>query len=157
MSKENRIRAFEFVRSNAMRVLFHQMYRPHRRASILVSVRIASELNSAYLRGTKLARRSDISIRTIKDLKIAPLDELDINIASIRGAPGGQSVAVNARSVAAVDAGVSEQAQEDILYSMQLAPCAASAVADRYINVRAWYLEYVRVLTEAGWVMSGSI
>lgn len=96
-----------------------------------------------------------MSIESIKALKIAPLDDLDIEIERSRSVGGGASAAINAGGIVAFAGGVEAEEQEDILYSMQLAQRAASAVADRYTEVKAWYQEYVRVLGETGWVMSG--
>lgn len=94
-----------------------------------------------------------MSIASIQNLKLAPLDLPDVVIERTKSVGGEPSAAINAGSIVAFAAGTSAEEQEDILYSMQLAQRAASGVADRYTAVKDWYREYVRVLAETGWTM----
>lgn len=96
-----------------------------------------------------------MSLAAIKALKLAPLDLPDVHIARARSVGGEPAAAINAGSIVAFVAGISEAEQEDILYSMQLAQRAASGKADRYAAVKDWYREYVRVLEQTGWVLKG--
>jgi hypothetical protein len=96
-----------------------------------------------------------MSIASIRALKLAPLDLLDVQIERTKSVGGEASAAINAGGIVAFAAGIGDQDQEDILYSMQLAQRAASGVADRFTAVKDWYREYVRVLAETGWVMAG--
>lgn len=96
-----------------------------------------------------------MSIEFIESLQLAPLDPPAVMIERTRSLAGEASAAVNAGSIVAFAPGISAQDQEDILYSMQLAQRAASAVADRYTAVKDWYRQYVKVLTETGWVLGG--
>lgn len=94
-----------------------------------------------------------MSVAAIESLKLAPLDLLDVEIERTRSSDGAPSAMVNAGSLVGFDAGISDAEQEDILYSLQLAQRAASGVADRFTQIKAWYTEYVRVLTETGWAL----
>ena len=96
-----------------------------------------------------------MSVAFIASLKLAPLDPPDVKIERTRSVGADGSAAINAGGIVAFAPGIGAQDQEDILYSMQLAQRAASAVADRYVAVKDWYRQYVKVLTEAGWVLNG--
>lgn len=58
---------------------------------------------------------------------------------------------VDAGSILCFVEGLTAQEQEDVLYSVQFAQRAASAVADRFTQTRAWYEKYVEVLENLGW------
>ena len=96
-----------------------------------------------------------MSIAFIESLQLAPLDPPKVKIERTRSVGAEASAAINAGGIVAFEAGIGAQDQEDILYSMQLAQRAASAVADRYTAVKDWYRQYVKVLTETGWVLKG--
>lgn len=98
---------------------------------------------------------SEANIKVIKSLTLAPLDVPDVEIDRAKSVAGERAAVINAGSIVAFAAGISEAEQEDILYSMQLAQRAASGVADRYAAVKDWYREYVRVLETTGWVLKG--
>jgi hypothetical protein len=96
-----------------------------------------------------------MSVAFIQSLELAPLDPPDVKIERTRSVGGEGSAAIDAGGIVAFAPGIAAQDQEDILYSMQLAQRAASAVADRYAAVKDWYRQYVNVLTQTGWVLSG--
>jgi len=96
---------------------------------------------------------STASLASLRSLTLAPLDPPDVHIERTRSVGGEPSAAVNAGGIVAFAAGVTDEEQEDVLYSMQLAQRAASGIADRYTEVQKWYSEYVRVLGETGWVL----
>jgi hypothetical protein len=60
--------------------------------------------------------------------------------------------AVNAGSIISFADDVDAPQQTDILYSIQLAQRAASAIHDRFVETRAWYGKYNEVLEALGWV-----
>lgn len=96
-----------------------------------------------------------MSVETIQSLALAPLDPPPVRITRYRGPAGRPSAAIDAGSIVAFAGGISAQDREDILYSIQFAQRAASAVADRYEAVEAWYKQYVDVLAQTGWVLNG--
>lgn len=94
-----------------------------------------------------------MSIASIQTLKLAPLDLTDFEIERTKSVGGQPSAVVNAGSLVGFEAGITDEEQEDILYSLQLAQRAASGVADRFTQIKEWYTEYVRVLGETGWAL----
>ncbi|MDM0029867.1 hypothetical protein [Variovorax saccharolyticus] len=98
---------------------------------------------------------NNMSIEAIRQLAVAPLDMPDVEIERTKSVAGAPSAAINAGSIVGFSADISEQEQEDVLYSLQLAQRAASAATSRYTAVQDWYKEYVRVLEMTGWVMTG--
>jgi len=63
----------------------------------------------------------------------------------------GDSAIVDVGSMLSFVAGITQQAQEDVLYSVQLAQRAASGAFDRFTQTQAWYRKYVEVLENLGW------
>ena len=61
-------------------------------------------------------------------------------------------VAINAGSLVSFVDGLSAEQKDDVLYSTQFAQRAASATADRYQSVRAWYQAYTDTLEQLGWI-----
>jgi len=95
-----------------------------------------------------------MSIAYIQSLELAPLDPPDVQVERFRGVGGEAAAAIDAGAIVAFGDGVPAQAREDILYSLQFAQRAASAAADRYTAVQAWYEKYVNVLAATGWVLT---
>lgn len=94
-----------------------------------------------------------MSIASVQALELAPLDRTDFDIERTKSVGGAPTAVVNAGSLVGFDAGITEQEHEDILYSLQLAQRAASAVADRFTQIKDWYTKYVQVLTDVGWTL----
>jgi len=92
-----------------------------------------------------------MSVDFIKSLTLAPLDLTGIDIERAKASDGGPAAVVNAGSLVGFQAGVTEEEQEDVLYSLQIAQRAASGIADRFTQIKEWYTEYVRVLSAIGW------
>lgn len=70
------------------------------------------------------------------------------------GRTGKQAAAqasVDAGSLLSFAPGLAEQERADVLYSLQLAQRAASAIHDRFTKTQAWYQMYVEVLENLGW------
>jgi hypothetical protein len=95
-----------------------------------------------------------MTLEAIKALDVAPLDVPHIVIERAKSISGDPSAAINGGSVIAFVAGIKAQEQEDVLYSMQLAQRAASAVANRYREISEWYQKYTEVLELTGWVVT---
>jgi hypothetical protein len=94
-----------------------------------------------------------MSIASIQGLTLAPLDRTDFGIEQTKSTGGGPSAVVNAGSLVGFEGGISEDEQEDILYSLQFAQRAASGAADRFTQIKGWYTKYVEVLTDVGWTL----
>ena len=94
-----------------------------------------------------------MSIASIQGLTLATLDRTDFGIEQTKSTGGGPSAVVNAGSLVGFEGGISEDEQEDILYSLQFAQRAASGAADRFTQIKGWYTKYVEVLTDVGWTL----
>ena len=64
--------------------------------------------------------------------------------------------AVVAGSIVAINQGVTEQHQRDVLQSLLLAQLAANANSDRHKDPVNWYQAYQRTLEQVGWVVEAS-
>jgi hypothetical protein len=97
-----------------------------------------------------------MSIEAIRALEIAAPAREDFGIERTRDlADGEEAAVVNGSAVVGFGPGISAQAQEDVLYSMQLAAARANKVASRDSDIEGWYHEYIRVLELTGWVVRG--
>lgn len=104
----------------------------------------------------------------LNDLAVQTLEPLDMPVARRRatanrrdpvprvGAAGkshrpAPQASINAGSVLSFAAGLQDQDRADVLFSLQLAQRAASALHDRFTQTQAWYRTYVEVLENLGW------
>ncbi|MET0210407.1 MAG: N-acetylmuramoyl-L-alanine amidase [Burkholderiaceae bacterium] len=84
---------------------------------------------------TQTSTRSLTSDTRSRDLMAAPTAEAKVDVGSVVSFVGG----------------LSDQARDDVLFSVQLAQRGASGSFDRFTQTRAWYQKYIEILENLGW------